>query len=248
MVKLIEKQQELKELGYKGNLWNPLHVTEVHRAARRTGLLMLPENSLSTLHTLVDVGANYGEWIEDTLRCATPDEVFAFEPDPTALNVIRPKYDRNGRVQIIEAAVGAEEGNISFNVAGSNKLSSVLSPTERLHEMYGDDASANKTVMVREVTLDSELESDKEVSILKIDVQGYELEVIRGAERMLQKTKFVLIEANWTQKYEGGGTFVDVHRRITQDFPFRLIDMSGPLSVEGGASFSDALYQNENLS
>ena len=98
------------------------------------------------------------------------------------------------------------------------------------------------------VSLDSELKEEEEISILKIDVQGYELEVIRGAEETLQKTEFVLIEANWTQKYEEGGAFADVHRRMTQDFPFQLIDMSGPLSVEGRASFSDALYKNENLS
>ena len=209
---------------------------------------MLPEKSISSLHTLVDVGANYGEWIEDTLRLATPNKVFAFEPDPTALNVIRPKYNRSEHVQIVEAAVGAEEGTVSFNVAGSNKLSSVLTPSERLREMYSDDAGINESVEVRMVSLDSELKEEEEISILKIDVQGYELEVIRGAEETLQKTEFVLIEANWTQKYEEGGAFADVHRRMTQDFPFQLIDMSGPLSVEGRASFSDALYKNENLS
>jgi FkbM family methyltransferase len=247
VVKLAKKRQELKRLGFTGNLWNPFHVTKVHWAARRAGLLMLPDNSLPALHTLVDVGANYGEWIEDTLKCAAPDKVIAFEPDPTALGVIRPKHKKSEYVQICEAAVGAEDGSVSFNVSGSSKLSSVLSPSGRLGEMYGDDARVDENVEAKMVALDSELGGDEEISILKIDVQGYELEVIKGAEWTLQKTEFLLIEANWTQKYKGGGTFADVHRRLTEDFHFRLIDMSGPLSVEGGASFSDALYQNERL-
>ena len=247
VVKLIKKRQDLHDLGYERQLWNPRTVIEVHRAARATGLLMLPAGTLPDLHTVVDIGANEGEWTEGVLKCANPTRVFAYEPDPTALGIIEPKFEGDDRILITEAAVGATEGTISFNLAASSKLSSVLAPSKRLLEMYGADADVNEKKEVRTVGLDTELSDVGDISMVKIDVQGYEAEVIRGAVRILERTDFVLIEANWTQKYEGGKPFAKIHQLLTSSLPFRLIDMSGPLSSPTGASFSDALYQNDCL-
>jgi FkbM family methyltransferase len=154
---------------------------------------------------VVDVGANYGVWIESVLKCASPEKVIAFEPDPTALRILKSKYEGRDSVQIVEAAVGADDGSVTFNVAGSSKLSSVLNPDDRLRGMYGDDAETARKINVRMVGLDNELSGIEDISIVKIDVQGYELNVLNGAEEILQRTDYLLVELNWTRKYEEGG-------------------------------------------
>jgi FkbM family methyltransferase len=247
VVKLVKKRRDLQNIGCQKQLWNPRTVIDRHRAARETGLLMLPNGTLPDLHTFVDIGANEGEWIDGVLKCANPTKVFAFEPDPTALKAIQPKFETDSRIQIIEAAVGSSEGTVLFNVAASNKLSSVLKPADRLHEMYGDDADVSTEKEVRIIRLDKELSSAESVSMVKIDVQGYETEVINGAVNTLKKSKFILVEANWEKKYEKSKSFAEIHQILTSRLPFRLLDMAGPLSSSTGASYSDALYQNVRL-
>ena len=96
-------------------------------------------------------------------------------------------------------------------------------------------------------TLDRLLVDLPEVSLLKIDVQGYEKSVLAGAKQTLAKTKFILIELNFMPQYDGGSWFGDVHEILTRDFGFFLANASAPQVLNGRASMVDGLYVNPNL-
>jgi len=96
-------------------------------------------------------------------------------------------------------------------------------------------------------TLDRLLADLDEISLLKIDVQGYEKHVLAGAKQTLSKTKFLLIELNFMPQYEGGSWFGDVHEIVTRDFGFFLANVSAPQVLNGRASMCDGLYVNPNL-
>jgi hypothetical protein len=83
-----------------------------------------------------------------------------------------------------------------------------------------------------------------EVSLLKIDVQGFEKAVIAGARETLARTNFLLVELNYMPQYVGGSWFGDLHELLTREHSFVLVDTSKPLRLNGRASMSDGLYVN----
>ncbi len=93
-------------------------------------------------------------------------------------------------------------------------------------------------------TLDSMTAELPEISLLKIDVQGFEKAVLAGATQSLGRTTFLLIELNYMPQYVGGSWFGDLHQILTEQHPFVLVDASKPLRLNGRASMSDGLYLN----
>jgi len=215
-------------------------------AAQRAGLTLLPEGALPTLDVLIDVGANHGQWTEDALTCITPETAILFEPEPHAFRSLESKFQGNGNIRLHDKVVGEKSGKTDFHVTASDDLSSVLRPNESLTETLGDHSAVQKTVEREILPLDDALKGIPEISFLKIDVQGFELPLLRGARRVLERTRFLLVEMNYFTKYEGGSDFTEVHRAL-MEAGFQLRDMSSPAIVNDRATFSDALYQNPDF-
>lgn len=96
-------------------------------------------------------------------------------------------------------------------------------------------------------TLDNQLADIEKVDLLKIDVQGFEMEVIRGADLTLKKTRYLLIEWNFKNQYVGESSFSDIYAVLTQKYNFVLRDFSKPLIIQNQAIFSDALFMNSQI-
>ena len=83
---------------------------------------------------------------------------------------------------------------------------------------------------------------DAPVSVLKIDVQGNEAALLRGAERTLLQARAVLIEVTFVSHYDGDTTFPDLHR-IMEDQGWALRAMTRPQhGSTGTALWADACY------
>lgn len=129
--------------------------------------------------TVIDVGAWCGTWsklIEPYAR-----KVVAFEPDPLHFHCLQKNCTINCDPR--QEAVGNENKNISLTDNNFTQQKRVI----------GD----GNIPMVRLDDLDYH-----DVDLIKIDVEGYELEVLKGAENTLQRAKYVMIELNGnTEKY-----------------------------------------------
>jgi FkbM family methyltransferase len=129
---------------------------------------------------VADVGANVGVHAVACARLVREGTVYAFEPDPRNADALRDHARMNGvaaRMQVVESAVGAEPGTVMFAAAGS-LMSSV-------GNLWDADATDLRPVPV--VTLDDVLEDG--VDVLKIDVEGYEGEVLAGARGLLADSR-----------------------------------------------------------
>lgn len=140
----------------------------------------------------VDVGANVG--VYSLLASVVPGvEVWAFEPSSDTAPKARANVGLNGlndRIRVVQAAVGSEPGRALLSVG----LGTVNSLVER-----ADDTNVEEVSLV---TLDTYLSpSDRmEVRILKIDVEGAELDVLRGAQELIDSARpIVIAEANDVQ-------------------------------------------------
>ena len=124
---------------------------------------------------------------------------------------------------------------------------SLLRPREEMRALVGSNWTVGSEIEVKMTTLDRLTADLPEISLLKIDVQGYEKPVLSGAKQTLVKTKFVLIELNFMTQYDGGSWLGDVHEILTRDFGFFLANATAPLVLNGRASMCGGLYVNPNL-
>ena len=129
-----------------------------------------------------DVGANVGSY---TLLASgvCKARTFAFEPDPESMARLRKNLEANAlasRVRLLQTAVGAGEGEVSFTVGrdSENKVA---------------DGTAGEVRSVKVTTLDAAA-GDEVPLLIKIDVEGYEPEVIKGATRLLGDPRLKVLE------------------------------------------------------
>ena len=143
--------------------------------------------------------------------------------------------------------MGETNGLATLRVTRDSTGASVLPPREEMRELIGGNWSVETELECPMRTLDSLLAALPEVSLLKIDVQGYEKEALAGAVQTLAKTKFLLIELNYMPQYVGGSWFAEIHELLTGKYGFVLVDATKPLCLNGRASMSDGLYVNPKL-
>ncbi len=134
---------------------------------------------------MVDIGANIGvDTLSAALAVGSAGTVLCFEPSPRIFTYLRENIALNDlkNVTPFNVALGASEGTVAFDLSASDPQARVLEhgtqqvPLKRLDDML--EAAGNINT----------------IHFLKIDVEGYELEVFRGAEQALEKTLVVYFE------------------------------------------------------
>ena len=136
-----------------------------------------------------NVGANVGIW---TLQMATwvgpTGKVVAFEPNPATVAVLRNNVRLNGlagRVEIVQSAVGEDEGQVQFFAADTDGMSRAGKANPGL--------SKTTTFMVPVTTLDRVADSRGTMpSWIVMDIEGWELHALRGAHHVLSRSRLVV--------------------------------------------------------
>jgi FkbM family methyltransferase len=247
VVELVRNQRKLRDIGRR------LMPTELFSSDRLAleadlcGLSLFAPGHAAKLRNIVDVGANVGQWSSMLLDCIEPENLIIIEPMPDAFAALRKKFGNDHRVQLHNVAVGEREAVETLRITRDTTGASLLKPREEMCAVIGSNWTIASEVEVTMTTLDRLLVDLAEVSLLKIDVQGYEKLVLAGARQTLAKTKFVLIELNFMSQYDGGSWLGEVHEILTRDFRFFLANTTAPQVLNGRASMIDGLYVNANL-
>lgn len=164
---------------------------------------------------LVDVGANRGQFLAQALLRFAPRRVVCLEPLPVAREELVRRFGADPRVEVLPWAAGASPGVSRLHVPHHDPASSLLPMVDGDGPRFvHHDLSPAGTVDVQVRTLDAlaeELHLDA-VDLLKIDVQGFELQVLAGAERLLARVGTLLVEVSFYELYEGGVLFWELHR------------------------------------
>ena len=147
-------------------------------------------HSLDPGDLAIDVGANVGVYtISAALRIGPAGRVIAIEADEDYVPRLRANLARNSidNVTVVAAAAGASDGEAEFTLAADRAFSSIK-PLVSYRE-----AGVSRTVPLHRLdTIWSEAD-EPDVAFVKIDVEGAELEVIAGAERLLERCRPALI-------------------------------------------------------
>lgn len=173
------------------------------RKALRVGVLPATEHATlpfgHDFRSVIDVGASKGQFAAFALQRFTRPEVICFEPLPGP----RERLARvlAGRGKIIAAAVGRTRGTAQLHVSHKSDSSSTRAiGDEQVAEFPGTHEA--ETITVDVVTLDDCVcTSLPRPTLLKIDTQGAELDVLHGAHNVLSRTDEVLVECSFVELY-----------------------------------------------
>ncbi|WP_028526434.1 FkbM family methyltransferase [Runella limosa] len=158
------------------------------------------------IKTIVDVGANEGQFALKLLQKNNyAGKIISFEPVSSSFQVLTNNSSKSSNWIVFQSAVGDSEKQLSINISQNSVSSSLLKVN-----MHTIEAEAGTAVVRNEIvtmnTLDRLLKNQEwEDNLwLKIDVQGFEREVLNGAIESLKRAKVVQIELAVIPSYEQG--------------------------------------------
>jgi FkbM family methyltransferase len=188
-----------------------------------------------------DVGANEGQTVE-TIKVNWPRAtIHAFEPGPDAFAVLQRHASRFEGVILNNAAVGSAPGTLPLIENSQSEMSSFL-PLGRAG--WGREL---RRTPVQVVTLDDYCarQGIDSIDVLKCDTQGYELEVFRGAERLMTagRIRMVYFEVTFNDLYQGLPSLDELWRFLS-DRSYRLVSFYHTRYHERLASWTNALFLN----
>jgi FkbM family methyltransferase len=205
-------RRSLRRLGYD------LHSLPVGSLTLRDLEFDLPVLVNAAKPTVIDVGANVGQSIDLFRRQLNVPRIFSFEPNPDLARRLHEKYASTD-ITIEAMAAGSHVGQSKFVILENHELSSVLEP-DRGSENPFSDTSVAQVISVPITTLDEYVRRNGivHVDLLKIDAQGFDLQVLRGAGNILRNCMVdtILIEVNFLSLYKEQGTFGEIERLLAE--------------------------------
>lgn len=168
------------------------------------------------LDTLVDVGANVGQYAALMRAAGFDGRIVSLEPLPDAFSRLRRRMGSDAAWTGLQVAAGAEPGRATIHVSENSYSSSLLDVTE-LH-LSADPASHTvRNVDVDVVTIASVVESEAiepARTLLKIDTQGFEGAALDGAGALLDTFAAIQLELSYAELYAGQATATELTERL----------------------------------
>ena len=156
------------------------------------------------LRTAVDIGANRGQFSLAVRQWVPKARVIAFEPLPDPAATFRKVFRGDSKVMLYQAAIGPIAGEAIIHVSEADDSSSLL-PISPWQPKLFPGTSEVRTETVRVGRLFDFILAKDVVSpaLLKLDVQGYELDALRGCMELLQAFDIILVECSFMELYVG---------------------------------------------
>jgi FkbM family methyltransferase len=194
---------------------------------RRAGVAAAIEHEalLKTLDfaTVVDIGANRGQFALVARRCFPNARIFAYEPLAGPAERFRVAMRHDPLVTLQQVAIGPATGAAIMHVAAEDDSSSLLPITPLQQSLFaGTNEVATEEIKVECLACRLKPEDLQPPALLKIDVQGYELPVLQGCATLLNRFSHVYAECSFVELYAGQALAPDVIAYLREhDFDLR---------------------------
>jgi len=197
------------------------------------------------LKGVLHIGGHHGQECTSYVQSGIKN-ICVFEPVPAHYQIIKENFS-NTNVKAFEVALGSERGTFEMNISDfvgneaekyKGMSSSLLKPKKHLDQYK--HITFNETIDVEVYTLDEfSTENDinpEDYDFMNIDVQGYELEVLKGATKFIPHMKAIYTEVNRDEVYENCPMVEEIDQLLSE-YGFRREHTSW-----AGETWGDALY------
>ena len=156
------------------------------------------------LVTIIDVGANRGQFALAVRHWAPKANIISFEPLTEPSSLFRKIFNGDSNVTLHRTAIGPEKGTATIHISASDDSSSLL-PIAAMQEQLFPGTNEIKTEKIQVGRLSDFVSADQIVSpaMLKLDVQGFELKCLQGCEDLLDRFQQIYVECSFVELYKG---------------------------------------------
>lgn len=163
------------------------------------------------LDTIIDIGANRGQFALCCRRLFPNAQIFSFEPLRKPASTYRRVFANDARTRLFESAVGDVAATAAMHVSRWDVSSSLLPIGQAQHDNFPlTEESRRETVSVAPLSTSLDAGAIGPRALLKLDVQGFELTALRGCADLLDRFEFIYVEASFIELYVGQGLATDV--------------------------------------
>ena len=174
------------------------------------------------IQTLIDVGAHHGESIRFFKKNFSINKIYAFEPSIDNFKILKEKVKDVKNIKFFNTAVGNKKGLINFTNHYDSESSTIVKINQKSNyfkrkNFYLDFFKTNKSrVKNTQVKIDSlenliNVDELKVIDLVKIDTEGYDLNVIKGLGKLITKVRFIYFEHHF-------------HDMLLKDYKFKDVD------------------------
>jgi FkbM family methyltransferase len=170
------------------------------------------------IKTIIDVGANIGQFAEEIRPNLPNASLYSFEPLKDCYETLQEAMKDDKKFKAFHMALGDTNEDVNMHRSEYSASSSILQMAQSHKELYPYTKNAtDEKITVRRLDDIQELNPknlQKEI-LVKIDTQGYEDRVIRGGIEFLKHTKVIIIETSFITLYEKQVLFADIYKMLT---------------------------------
>lgn len=183
---------------------------------------------------VLHIGAHYGQELS-TYENVGIDNIMFFEPLPHTFEKLK-ENTRGKNVILVNTALGNTIGEIDMNVeyANQGQSSSILEPL--IHLQQYPHIRFNDKITVKITKLDTFIEDKDKYNFINIDVQGYELEVFKGASEYLKTIDYIMTEVNRGEVYKNCPMVEELDEYL-KPYGFERVE-----TTWDGVTWGDAFY------
>ena len=158
---------------------------------------------------IIDIGAHKGEFLEKMLKIEKVNLFYAFEPQKDIFDILNKKFSNNDKIKLLNYALDKEITNKNLQINKFSMTSSLAEINEKsLYLKLKNFLTRSKSNFVDEYevktnTVDNVFKDvNLEKTLLKIDVEGFEMNVIKGSKIKLKEIPYLLIENQFGNHYK----------------------------------------------
>jgi FkbM family methyltransferase len=167
------------------------------------------------IDTVLDVGANRGQFGRLLRRVGSRGRIVSFEPVADNFAALRRRAAGDRNWTVLPIALGDADGSVEINVTAGDVFCSMLEPSAACHSLFGQSGRVMRRETVQVRRLDAVLpevvpSAYRDRVHLKLDTQGYDLNALKGAGELLRTLPSVQTELSLVPIYERQPGYVEV--------------------------------------